>query len=97
MDIKLTNKFKEYVKDKDINVVGIKYGKSCSSWAGTFRVPEVLKEEPSDLENFKSYNIDGIKVYVHNSIKTTDGEIKFKVTGFWKFKEIEVKGLDFTL
>ena len=97
MDIKLTEKFKEYVKDKNIDVVGIKYGKSCSSWAGTFRVPEVLKEKPNDLENYDSYTIDGIKVYVHKSIETTEGKIIFKVTGFWIFKEIEVEGLDFTL
>lgn len=31
MNIELTSKFKNYVKEKNINNISIKYGKSCGS------------------------------------------------------------------
>jgi len=42
------------------------------------------------------YNlIDGIEVYVHKSVKTTEKNIlELNVIGFLILKEVEVKGMD---
>jgi hypothetical protein len=98
MEVKLSNKFKKFAKEKNIVAVTIKYGKSCSSWSGSFKVPEVLKEKPKDLRNYKYHSVDGIEIYVHKTVKATkENCLELKIVGFLMLKEIDVKGMDFTI
>jgi len=98
MKISLTDKFKDHVQSKSIQNITIKYGKSCSSWGGSFRVPAVLKKKPEDIDNYNKHTIDGIDLYVHKGIKTTKkNELVLRVRGFLFLKEIYVEGLDLVL
>jgi len=98
MKIILSDKFKDHADSKGIENITIKYGKSCSSWGGSFRVPEVLKKKPEDINNYNKHTIDGVDVYVHKGIKTTkNNELKLRVRGFLFLKEIYVDGLDLVL
>ena len=95
MEIILSDKFKNHAKDKDIQTVTIKYGKSCSSWGGSFRVPEVLKKKPQEIEQYDKHTIDGVDIYVHKGIKTTKkNQLTLRVRGFLFLKELYVEGLD---
>ena len=98
MEIKLSNKFKKFAKEKNIVAIAIKYGKSCSSWAGSFKVPLVLREKPKDVRNYKYHLVDEIEVYVHKTVKTTkEKRLELNVVGFLMLKEIDIKGMDFTM
>lgn len=98
MNIELTSKFKNYVKEKNINNISIKYGKSCGSWSGSFRVPLVLKEKPDDTINYNKFVINSINIYVHKSVKVIDDNtLTLTITGFFIFKNITVKGMDLAL
>jgi len=98
MKIILTKKFKKYAEDKNLTAIAIKYGKSCSSWTGSFKVPSVLKEKPKDISKYKYNLVDGIEVYVHKAVKTTKKNLlELDVIGFLMLKEIEVKGMDFRI
>ena len=96
--VRLSDKFKAHAESKEIKTITIKYGKSCSSWGGSFRVPAVLKKKPEDISNYNHQTIDGIDVYVHKGVKTTkDDELVLRVRGFLFLKEIYVDGLDLVL
>lgn len=98
MNIILSDKFKDHAKSKNIQSLMIKYGKSCSSWAGSFKVPEVLKKKPEAMDEYDKYTTDGVDVYVHKGIKTTQkNQIVIRVRGFLFLKEIYVEGLDLVL
>ena len=95
MEIILTKKFRKYAKEKNITTIAVKYGQSCTTWAGSFKVPSVLKEKPKDVFKYRYNLIDGIEVYVHKSVKTTEKNIlELNVIGFLILKEVEVKGMD---
>lgn len=98
MKIVLSDKFKEHVEGKNIQNITIKYGKSCSSWGGSFRVPEVLKKKPEATDEYNKHTIDGVDVYVHKGVKTTKkNQLTLRVRGFLFLKEIYVEGLDLVL
>lgn len=98
MEIVLSDKFKEHVESKNIQNITIKYGKSCSSWSGSFRVPEVLKKKPEAIDEYNKHTIDGVDVYVHKGVKTTkENQLTLRVRGFLFLKEIYVEGLDLVL
>ena len=98
MNIVLSDKFKDHVESKDIKNITIKYGKSCSSWGGSFRVPEVLKKKPESIDEYNKYTINGINFFVHKGIKTTkENQLTLRVRGFLFLKEIYVEGLDLVL
>lgn len=98
MEIILSDKFKEHAQSKNIQNLTVKYGKSCSSWAGSFKVPEVLKKKPEAIDEYNKHTIDGVDVYVHKGVKTTQkNELIIRVRGFLFLKEIYVEGLDLVL
>lgn len=98
MKIILSDKFKEHAQSKNIQNLTIKYGKSCSSWAGSFKVPEVLKKKPEAIDEYNKHTIDGVDLYVHKGVKTTQkNELVIRVRGFLFLKEIYVEGLDLVL
>lgn len=98
MKIILSDKFKEHAQSKNIENLTIKYGKSCSSWAGSFKVPEVLKKKPEAIDEYNKHTIDGVDLYVHKGVKTTQkNELVIRVRGFLFLKEIYVEGLDLVL
>jgi len=98
MEVKLSNKFKKFANERNIETITVKYGKSCSSWAGSFKVPEVLERKPKDVSNYRYHTVDGFDIYVHKAIKTTkENCLELDVVGFLVFKEVNVKGIDITI
>ncbi|MDM8535015.1 hypothetical protein QUF55_09985 [Clostridiaceae bacterium HSG29] len=58
-------------------------------------MPAVLKGKPKDISKFKYNIVDGIEVYVHKAVRTTEKNLlELNVIGFLMLKEIEVKGMD---
>ena len=98
MKIILSDKFKEHAQSKNIQNLTIKYGKSCSSWAGSFKVQEVLKKKPEAIDEYNKHTINGVDVYVHKGVQTTKkNQLTLRVRGFLFLKEIYVEGLDLVL
>jgi len=61
-------------------------------------VPSVLKEKPKNISKYKYNLVDGIEVYVHKVVKTTEKNLlELDVVGFLMLKEIEVKGMDYRI
>jgi hypothetical protein len=53
----------------------------------------VSTERPDNAEGFDRYEADGIEVYVHKGISTSDGVLKFRLRRFLFFTEIEAVGV----
>ena len=95
MEIRITDKFKKFAEKKNIDTIAIKYGQNCTSWAGTVRVPVVLKDKPYDVSNYKYNLVDGVTIYVHKSIKIMrNNHLELTVIGFLNIKEISVRGIE---
>jgi hypothetical protein len=53
----------------------------------------VSTDRPDNAESFDRYEADGIEVYVHKGISTSDGVLKFRLRRFLFFTEIEAVGV----
>lgn len=95
MKIELSKKFKKYANENNIEAIAVKYGKGCSTWGNSLKVPEVLNGKPKDVRNYRYNAVDGIDIYVHKAVKIIKGScLELNITGFLMLKEIEVKGID---
>lgn len=94
MKVKFSDKFSQYVKDQNIENLTLVRGNSCGGWAGPTYVPEVRKQAPKpyDIDNFKKFTVEGVNVYVHNRVESSNGTLEFALRGFWFLKDIHVKG-----
>lgn len=57
-------------------------------------MPLVSTDRLEDIGGYDRYEVDGIEVFVHKSITSKDGVIKFRLRRFLFLIEIEVVGVN---
>jgi len=91
MNIKIDNKVKEYLVNKDCNVVTVELEvpNSCCVPAS---LPHVKLGTPEELQKYDAFEEDGITIYLYKGaiIKNT---LKLSLHNYLLFKEIEVTGI----
>lgn len=92
MIIKIEEKALKYLlqKNKDSILIDMKRG-SC--WTGG-SIPYVAMEKPKNLEDYNSFDVDGIKVYVAKRIKARNNEIRIVLNSLLFIKSLEVMGVE---
>jgi hypothetical protein len=56
-------------------------------------MPLVSTDRPEDTGGFNRYEVDGIEVFVHKSVTTMDGVLKFRIRRFLFLTDIEAAGV----
>jgi len=95
LEIKLSDKLKEYLANKKISYVTI-YPVELKHSDFTPKLPTVLTGKPKNIDEFQAAKIDDTTFFIHKSLYIDTNSLSLQIRNFLFMKEIYVDGWDIT-
>ena len=92
MKVILDDKAKNFLESRSVDSVTVEV-KSCSSWSGTVLRPMASLGKPYSSDNFTSFVIDGVKVFLMNGIRASNDTIEVSTAKFLFMENLIVNGI----
>ena len=92
MKITIDNKALKFLKSKGESTLAI-WIKGCSSWGTGEPQPSVSMGKPQDIDEYYTYKVGDIDVYVKSDVKAKDDEITVKYTKILWTEKLSVEGI----
>lgn len=93
MNIIISEQAKDYLKKKNICCLTLNMVCGGGGCSGGVAMPSVSYEEPADANKYEHNLIDNINVYISNSAKGQDIQLKFILRKFLFHEYVDVEGI----
>lgn len=93
MNIIISEKTKEFLNKKNINCLTLNMIITASGDFSGCAIPQVIYEEPSDINRYYHTLINNTKVFIHKSAIEDDIKLEFVLRKFLLYKYVDIDGV----